>query len=429
MNFIVRPGLVLLVLTNLAAAADDWPRFRGPNGSGTSEARGLPMMWSAEKNIVWKTALPGHGASSPIVVGDRVFLTCFSGYGLDLENPGKEEDLVRHVVCLRRSDGSILWKRDVPAPQPEAGFEEFLRVHGYSSSTPTSDGRAVYVFFGKSGLLAYDLEGKELWRASAGSGFSSWGSAASPVLHENLLIVNASLERRMLIALERTSGKEVWRVTKVTSSWCTPVIATTDEGKPELVLYQHRKIAGFNPATGEELWHCDTDINESYAAPSPVVGQGKHRGLVFAYTNGAAALLAIRTGGRGNITKTHVKWRTPNVGSGITSPVLDGDYLYCIGNQGVASCVKAEDGSVLYRERLPGGASIYASPLVADGKVYVVSRENGAYVLAAGPEYRLLAHNRIAPDRSVFNASPVVHDGQLLLRSNRYLYCIGEMKP
>jgi hypothetical protein len=230
--------------------------------------------------------------------------------------------------------------------------------------------------------------------------------------------------------LDRSTGKEVWRVKNVNSSWCTPVIATTDDGKPELVLYQHRKIAGFNPSTGEELWHCETDLNESYAAPSPVAGKG----VVYAYTNGAAALLAIRLGGRGNITKTHVKWRTPGVGSGITSPVLYGDYLYCVANQGIVSCVRAADGSVAYKQRLPGGGtSLYASPLAADGKVYAVSREAGTFVLEANvpdakPEYRLLAHNRIASDGSVFNASAVAHGGQLLLRSNRYLYCVGAKK-
>jgi outer membrane protein assembly factor BamB len=418
-------AVVLALASTDTVAGGDWLRFRGPGGSATSDERNLPATWSAEENLAWKAALPGHGASSPIVVGDRIFLTCFSGYGTDPDKPGKDEDLVRHLVCLRRSDGTIVWKHDVAAAQPEAGFAEFLRVHGYSSSTPTSDGRAVYAFFGKSGVLAFDLEGKELWRADVGRGFSSWGSAASPVLHENLLIVNASLERRSLYGLDKATGKEVWRVKDVNSSWCTPVIATAEDGKPELVLYQHRKIAGFDPATGKELWHCETDLNESYAAPSPVAGKG----VVYAYTNGAAALLAIRPGGRGNITKTHVKWRTPGVGSGITSPVLYGDYVYCVANQGIVSCVKAADGSVVYRQRLPGGSAVlYASPLAADGKVYAVSREAGAFVVAAGPEYRLIAHNRIASDSSVFNASVVVHDGQLLLRSNRYLYCIGDKR-
>ena len=414
-------AVLLAVITSPdGSQAEDWARFRGPGGAATSDAKGLPVAWGGDgdraKNIVWSAPLPGHGASSPIVVGGRVFLTCYSGYGI-AEKQGREEDLTRHLLCFDVDDGKRIWQKDLPAALPEASYESFLRVHGYASHTPTSDGERLYVFLGKSGVYAFDLEGKELWHKRVGIGITNWGSGASPVLVGDLVVVNASLERRTMYAFDKKTGEPMWRIEKVNSSWSTPVLADAPGGKKELVFYIHRKVAGFDPTTGEELWMVDADEDSSYAAPSPVAADG----IVYAYVGGGE-LVAIRTGGRGNVSKSHVLWRAGGVASGITSPAIGGGLIYCQGNNGVFACVDAKTGEVVYKERLPRGAA-YSSPLVGDGKVYAVTREGGTCVIEAGRKFRLLARNHL--DDSIFNASPAVHKNRLLLRSNQSLYCIG----
>jgi outer membrane protein assembly factor BamB len=400
--------------------AEDWPRFRGPEGRGVSSDDNLPVTWSDAKNVAWKSELPGYGASSPIVVGDKVLLTCYRGYGLDPQAPGREEDLKRTLLCLRRDDGRLVWSRDVPAAQPEASYIDFLVLHGYASSTPVSDGQHVYACFGKSGVRCFDLEGNLLWQADVGSNAHYWGSAASPVVIDDLLIVNAAVEQQSLIALDKRTGKEIWRTGGLISSWSTPVVVETEDGQRELVLCVRGKIVAVDLKTGEQLWTCKT--NQSYAAPSPVT----HERTVYAFAGRPNRLLAIRPGGRGDVTDSHVIWTAEGVGSGITSPVVYGDFVYSIDDRGIAGCVELASGKAMYIKRLVAGATLYASPVAADGKVYAVSREQGTFVLKAGPEFELLAHNQFDSDGSAFNASLAVHAGQLLLRSNRFLYCLGK---
>jgi outer membrane protein assembly factor BamB len=412
--------LVLAANWQNSGLAEDWPRFRGPRGGGVSDATQLPMKWDGSENLVWKTALPGFGTSSPIVVGDKVYLTCYSGYGLDANHPGREEDLQRSLLCIDRRDGAILWSHDVPAIGPEASYIDFLVLHGYASSTPTAEGDRVYASFGKSGTRALDSTGKLLWQADLGSQEHYWGSAASPVVVDDLLIVNAAIESQSVVALNKQTGEEVWRAKGLISSWSTPVLVETTGGQQELVLCVRSKIVALDPRTGEQLWSCKT--NQSYAAPSPVA----HRGLIYAFAGRPNRLLAIRPGGRGDVTDTHVVWTADGVGSGITSPLVYDDYVYSIDDRGIAGCVEAATGKVVYTRRLDAvGAKLYASPVAADGKIYAVSREQGTFVLKAGPQFELLANNRFVSDASIFNASPAIHDGQLLLRSDRYLYCLG----
>jgi outer membrane protein assembly factor BamB len=396
----------------------DWPQFRGPGGLGVAPDKDLPTSWGPQNNVVWKTELPGPGSSSPIVVGDRIFLTCYTGYGTNAQAPGDLKDLKRILLCLDRP-GKVLWSRDVPTTGEDAPFKSYNALHGYASSTPVSDGKNVYVFFGTSGVRAYDLEGKELWHTSVGSGTNGWGTATSPVLFQDLVIVNASVESKSLVALNKHDGKVAWAAKGMSQSWNTPLLVNV-AGRQELVVSVSGRLLGFDPQTGGELWRC-AGITD-YVCPSVVAKEG----VVYAIGARANTALAVKAGGKGDVSQTHLLWKISK-GSNVSSPVFYEGHLYWASdNKGFFYCVQADKGTVVYEERLePRYERIYASPTVADGKFYLVSRIDGAYVLDAQPKFKILAHNKL-DDPSVFNASPVVHNGQLLLRSNRYLYCIGK---
>jgi outer membrane protein assembly factor BamB len=398
-----------------------WPQFRGPGGHGRSDAKGLPLTWSDEKNIVWKTALPGPGASSPIVQGHRIFLTCFTGYATSPGEPGDMNNLKRHVVCLNLADGKILWNTPVPAALPEQ--DRIREDHGYASSTPVTDGERVYAFFGKSGVFAFDLDGKQLWRAEVGSKLNGWGSATSPVLYRNLVLVNASIESESLVALDRATGREVWRAGGVKDSWHAPVLVNAPDGRTEVVTAIIKKVLAFDPENGQALWHCDTGINW-YMCPTPIAQDGLVYSIGGRNPNGG---LAIRAGGRGDVTGSHVVWKL-NKGSNVPSPILHEGHLYFAHeNLGIVYCVNAKSGEVVYEERLnPSPGQIYASPVLADGRLYFTGRGGRTIVIAAQPKFEQLADNSLEGNRGAFNASPAIAGRQLLLRSNRFLYSLGE---
>jgi outer membrane protein assembly factor BamB len=419
------------ILTAVLAMAADWPQFRGPGGLGVAPDKGLPLTWSDDSNVVWKTELPGPGSSSPIVVGNRVFLTCYSGYGLPGKHPGNRADLKRHLLCLDRKSGKVVWQRDVDAVQPEQDYDDQLRLHGYATSTPVSDGNKVYVFFGMTGVLAFDLDGKQLWQTSVGKGKHAYGSAASPILHKDLLIVNANIESKALVSLDKNTGKEIWRAPALWASWSTPMLVQVPKGGTEVIVSESKKVLGFDPDTGKELWHVNYNPSPPYVCASLTA----HEGVVYAF---ADTSVAVRTGGSGDVSGTHVLWRKASELS-LTSPVCLESYLYWLTGP-VIGCIKANDGKGGNRERLRPTVNLntdvarpddcYASPVVADGKIYCVSRGKGVFVLEANPKLRQLANNVFKPDTSAFNATPVVNDSQLLLRSDRYLYCIGtKAKP
>lgn len=415
--------LLLVVVSSLPATAADWPRFRGPNGSGVSDEEGLPVSWGTEQNIKWKAELPGRGTSSPIACGGRVFLTCYTGYGLDRADPGDPQNLERHLICLDPSSGQILWQRSVQAALPEDPARGFITDHGYASSTPATDGERVYVFFGKSGVLAFDFEGNQLWQADVGSGSAvmGWGSAASPIIYKDLVIVNASAESEAVIALDRRSGGEVWKAQAdgISGSWSTPVLVDIEGGRQELVVGVPYEVWALNPDTGKLVWYAEVPL-EQPICPSLVAGEG----IVYAVGGrGQTSAAAIRAGGKGDVTGTHLLW-TADLGSYVPSPVVHGGHLYWVSDRGQACCLKADSGEVVYRQRLADSGQLYASVVLADDKLYAVTRANGTFVLAAGPKFEQLAHNRLESDESSFNASPAVAGGNLLLRSDRFLYCI-----
>jgi outer membrane protein assembly factor BamB len=406
----------LLSVTSTAFA--DWPQFRGPGGLGVATDKNVPTAWSAKSNLAWKTALPGPGASSPIVIGDRVFVTCYSGYGLSKDEPGEQKNLKRHLVCVDRATGKPLWTRDVPAVTPEPDYRSYITLHGYASSTPVSDGKHVWVFFGKSGVFAFDLDGKQVWQTSVGDKTYYWGVGPSPVLYKDLLIINASTESGALIALDKKTGKEVWKTPGISESWSTPTLVKLPDGKTELVVSGSQKILGYDPDTGKELWHADSF--DWYVCPTITA----HDGVVYTLQNSTA--VAVRAGGRGDVTKSHTVWQK-RFGATVTSMVYHAGHVYWA-NAGKAFCLDAATGKEVYREALPKGGEFYAAPVLADGKIYYVSRNDGTYVVDANPKFKLVAHNTIDGDDSVFNGSPAVSASQLFFRSDRFLYCVGKAK-
>jgi hypothetical protein len=416
------PSWALLVIALSSAIAADWPQFRGPAGLGRAPEGDSPAAWTDAENVVWRTELPGPGASSAIVVGKRVFVTCYSGYGLP---GGKAEEadperLRRHLLCLDHETGKIAWTREVAAPLPEEQYRSYQALHGYASSTPASDGERVYVFFGKAGVLAFDLEGKELWRESVGDRTHGWGSGTSPVLYGEHVIVNASVESGSLVALKKKDGKVAWTATGMTSSWNTPLVVEVN-GRPETVVSVRGRLRAFHAATGEELWNCEGIPD--YVCPSVIAADG----IVYAIGARSNSSLAVRAGGKGDVTQSHVVWKLSR-GSNVSSPVYHEGHLYWASeSRGVVYCVDAKEGKVVYEERLqPSPDRIYASALVAGGKLYYVSRTEGTYVLEAKPAFKLLGRNAFAEDKSIFNATPAVSEGRLFLRSDRFLYCIGK---
>ena len=396
----------------------EWSRFRGPTGMGTSDAQGLPLTWSGTENVAWKTPLPGPGASSPIVFGDRIYLTCYSGFFVPDQPGGSQQDLRRHLIAMKRSDGEILWDQPLPAKLPE---EDQIRDHGFAANTPAADADRVYVFYGKTGVLAYDHDGKKLWQTDVGSKTHNWGTSASPVLYKDLVLINASVESESLVALDRKSGKEKWRSPGIREAWNTPVVVTAKSKRPEVVVAMQGKVLGFEPNTGKPLWSCNTDIGW-YMVPSVVAAEG----VVYCLggRSGIAAL-AVRAGGSGDVTESHRLW-TSQKGSNVSSPVYSDGYLYWMHEQrGVAYCAKAESGEVVYEQRLERAGQVYSSALLADGRVYYLTRDGRTFVLAAKPEFEQLAVNDLE-DRSTFNGSPAVDGSRLLIRSDKFLYCLGK---
>lgn len=462
-------GLALgLVAAQMAtvAAANDWPRFRGPNGSGVSqETTPTPETWSADKNLKWKVKLPGPGSSCPIIVGDKIFVTCWSGYGTDRGDRGKQDGLLRHLVCLDRKTGKTIWDKTVKPYLPEDDYGGMFAEHGYCTHTPVSDGERVYVFFGKTGALAFDLDGNQLWQTSLGhdSNSMNWGSSSSPILYKNLVIVTAAMESQKLYALDKATGKEVWKAEADAfgATWGTPVLVEVDADRTDIVIGVPDEIWGFNPDTGKLRWYCEALKTRSFC--SSVITDGK---VIYAMGDQGSGSIAIKAGGKDDITKTNVLW-TGRDNNRIGTPVLVDNKLYFVSNK-VATCVDAKTGTKIYQGRLGGGAAPiapddgggrrpggpggggpggggpggfggggrggrgggggqdYSSPVVADNKMYFVARNGDAHVIKLGDKFEQLATNRVTDEAEDFSASPAISDGAIYIRSSKHLYCIAE---
>jgi outer membrane protein assembly factor BamB len=418
----MRALLFLILATELHAA--DWPQFRGPTADGVTTDTNLPLTWSEKENLVWRTELPGPGSSSPIVSGDKVFLTSYSGYGIDVKEPGDMAKLKRHALCLDKKTGKILWNQEITTDLPNKPYTgTYITTHGYASSSAVTDGKCVFFFMANAGIHAFTVDGQKVWDVSVGEKAHDWGVGSSPILYGDLLIVNAALESNQLLALDRKTGKTVWSATGFPASWNTPTIVKVD-GHDELIVNSNGKLRAFDPKDGKELWFCKS-IAAAELCPSIVA----HDGIIFVIGHPGGQSQAVKAGGKGDVSATNILWQAQK-GSNVGSPVYMDDHLYFINDsRGVATCLDAKTGAVVYEQPLASRQKRdrwYSTPLLAGDKMYCVGRETGTYVIAAKPQFELIATNVIANDDSISNASPAVSDGQIFLRSNKYAYCFGK---
>lgn len=442
-------GLLVVGLVT-SAHADDWSRFRGPNGSGVStEKVATPDKWSPTSNLVWKAKLPGKGVSSPIVVGDKIFVTAYSGYGIDRGNPGNMDDLKRHLVCLDKKSGKEIWSKTIDPVLPEEPYSGMgVPAHGYASHTPVSDGKHVFAFFGRTGVIAFDLAGKKLWSKSVGKGDSPrrWGSASSPILYKDLVIVPATSESSSLFALKKENGEIAWKqeADGFYQSWSTPVLAKIDDDRTDLVIGVPYELWGINPLNGKLKWYAEVIESDSFY--SSIV---ENEGVIYAVEGrrGGGGNVAIKAGGKGDIKKNTL-WSGSDTG-GFGSPVVVGGKVFHVAG-GIVKCLDAKTGKSVYRARLEGGGSSgggargsgggrrgrgggggaeYASPVSADGKVYFVNSTGQTFVFKAdAEEFTQIAVNKVTEDREVFSATPAISGGMIFIRSDKHLYCVGTKK-
>jgi outer membrane protein assembly factor BamB len=437
----MRRAILCLSLFFFAAPsfADDWPGWRGPKLDGHSAEKNLPIRWSDQENIAWTTPLPGVGHSSPIVVKDRVFVTtCLL------------EKETRVLLCLDRASGKVLWQRDVV----HAPLEPKHKLNSHASGTPISDGAHVWVSFlrlrprtsadnyprkpRETGYLekkkefehlvsemvvaCYDFAGEQIWLKSPGQFYSTHGFCTSPILYKDTVILNGDQDAEAyIVALDKKSGAEKWRTdrNKRIRSYCAPLIVEAG-GKTQMVVTGAETVMGYNPENGKQLWVIDGPTEQFVASP---VFNGEFLFITAGYPE--YHNMAIRPDGLGNVTKTHVAWHekktTPNKAAYVPSPIAYDRWFYVISDVGALNCFDAKTGKRLWIEQL--GRHHSASPVCADGRLYLPSDEGVTYVVKAGPTFELIAENAI--DDECYS-SPAIANGQLFLRGNRALYCIGK---
>jgi len=395
----------LFFLTAPGSKAENWPCWRGPRGDGSSLETSVPVRWSDTDNVLWKTAISGKGHSSPIVWGDRIFLTTA------IKETGR-----RLLLCLDTKTGRILWQQEVLVAPPE----RIHRFNSYASSTPATDGKAVYVSFldvDKMFVAAYDFQGRRLWQARPGVFASVHGYCSSPVLWKNSIIVNGDHDGPAYIAaLDRDNGKTIWKIPRPnrTRSYCAPIIRTID-GRNQLILSGSKCVASYDPDTGDQHWIIDGPTEQFVAS---LVYNGE---LLF-MTAGFPDLYmqAIRPNGRGNVTKTHVVWQKDTYCSYVPSPIAIEPFFIVVDDKGTLSCFEAKSGDQKWRQRLGGRHS--ASLVSANGLVYVLSDKGKMTVIRPGAEYEMVARNEIGEDT---NASPAISNGRIYLRGDKHLFCIS----
>lgn len=426
-------AVLLLATVATTLPAEDWIRFRGPGGSGVApETESIPERWSPDANLAWKTTLPGPGVSSPIVVAGKVFVTCYSGYGLDQESPGDIANLMRHVVCADLKTGKLLWQKDIPAALPEDPYSGVgVTAHGYASHTPVSDGKHVYAFLGKSGVHVFDLDGNPVWQADVGmeSDPTKWGSSSSPVIHDETLIVTASAESQSIIGFDKTTGKEVWRseAKGLDGMWGTPALVQVSDDRTDLVMCVAKELWGLDPDSGKMRWYASaTDAEQAY---SSVITDADR---VFAFTGRGGGSVAVQAGGSGDISASNTVW-TGSENASFGSPVRHDSKLYVIA-QGVVTIVDALTGDKIDQIRLRGsertggrfGSLDYASPIVVGDRMMYLNGSGQMFVFDLADGAKQIAINRVTAEKESFGGSPAVSEGRLILRSERYLYCVTD---
>jgi outer membrane protein assembly factor BamB len=435
----ILPVLVLAVFAGSSLAGEnDWPQFRGPQ-SGVARGTGFPNSWDANTNVVWKTELEGRGWSSPIVWGDKVFVTAVVSEGKSkLPRKGLYiEDVIGKVpagvhrwkvICLDWQTGKVLWERTAHQGKPPGAIHV---KNSYATETPVTDGKRVYAYFGNVGLFCYDLAGTPLWSRKWASYKTrmGWGPAASPVLHKGrVYIVNDNDEKSFLVAVDGRTGDEVWRVSRdEKSNWATPFV-WENEKRTEIVTPGTGKVRSYS-LDGRLLW--ELGGMSVITIPTPSAQDGMlyvSSGYVMDFKH--RPVFAVRPGARGDITlksgetkNTSIAWCQKMAGPYNPSPVVYGNYVYVLYDLGLLACYDARTGKKVYKkQRLPGNPKCTASPLAADGKIYCLSEDGDTYVVQAGSEFKVLGRNRLD---DMCLATPAAVRGSLVIRTATKLYRIG----
>lgn len=418
--------------TTLQPPSHNWPRWRGPHEDGHTADTKLPVKWT-DADLAWKTTLPGDGQSTPIIWDDRIFLT-------SALNGGKE----RLVLCVDRKSGKLLWQQTawkMEAPEP------IHKMNSWASATCVTDGEIVAAFFGRGGgLHVYTVDGKHLWSKDLGHFESPWGVSACPILVDDMIVQNCDADLDGYItALDKRTGKEIWKTARLSQfdpktklkrdtdgdaapttggqisnrGWSTPIV-TTLGGRREIVVNGHEGVRAYDPATGKELWFCQSFNGRGEPTVTPA-------GDLLCVVNGLSGdFYAIKPGGSGDVTKTHMAWHTPRKGGRDTpSPIVVGKFVIVTDMKGVFTCYDAKDGHEYWKERVGGNFS--GSPIAANGLVYFVDEAGRTVVIQPDEAYKLVADNTLtSADDEIFRASPTPCDGQIFIRSTKVLYCVGK---
>jgi len=433
--------IAVLMLLVKGALAENWPQWRGPQGNGISTEKGLPAQWTKDQ-IAWKAALQGQGVSSPVVWGDRIFVTSQAGRGVLREGNhptlarGEEAKAERPlgaagaatdpsgkiyflVEAFRRSDGHRLWEYRLPA---EGELQSVHQKHNLASPSAATDGSRVYAWFGTGQLVALDMDGKAHWQRNLGKEYSpftiGWGHGSSPTIYRDLLILLCYHNpASYLLAVDKHTGKDKWKVDrgKELLSYSTPTVISGPQGD-ELIVNSSQRIDAYNPDSGEHLWYTGGDNRFPIPVPS------YYDGILYTsrgYRSGP--YMAIRPGGRGDISQSHVQWVVPTGAPYVSSLVYYDGLIYMANDAGIATCADAKTGEKVWQERIGGIYS--ASPVAADGKIYLISETGEVVVLQAGREPRILARN---PFEGRGLASPAFSNGQIFIRTDDQLICVGK---
>jgi outer membrane protein assembly factor BamB len=382
-----------------------WSRWRGPSGQGLATGTTYPDTWSATQNVQWRVPVPGRGNSSPIVWRDRIIITTAYDGGRRLS-----------VLAFRRSDGARLWE----AFAPDARSRSTHPKNGYASATPTTDGERIYASFGSRGLLAVDLNGAVVWHQDLGPMDAYHGTAGSPLLYrDRIILYQDQFSGAFIAAFESRTGRQIWRTPRDASAgWGTPIAIQAGD-HDEIIVNSQNRVHAYDPDSGRELWRCSGSSYE--VIPTPVVGHG----LVFCSSGRAGPTLAIRPGGRGDVTRTHLVWSSPRGSPFVPSPILYGEHLYMVNDMAsIATCIDATSGTTLWQGRL-GVAQregFSASPVAVDGKIFFTNDDGDTFVLRAGTTFELLHINRFGENTL---ASPALVDGRWYFRTERSLIAIA----
>lgn len=418
--------LIALILTGvsagmLAARAENWPNWRGPSSNLVSGEKNLPVKWSHTENVTWKLAMPDRSGSTPIIWGNTIFINVAEGTTTSGE---------LSIWALDRTKGDVLWKRSM------GKGDERRRKQNMSSPSPITDGRTVWVMTGTGILKAFDFKGTELWTRDIQKDYGRFGLnhgyASTPLLYQNTLFVPVlhgmkTDDPSYLLRIDAKTGKTLWRIERPTpaivespDSYITPSLLR-EGGKDQIILSGGDCITGHDPATGKELWRAyglnPQNIQFNRIVNSPVIGNG----MVFAGSRGNP-YIAVRTGGSGDVSKSHLAWTTPN-GPDVATPVHDGKHIYLVRENGALFVHDMKSGEVVYGPQRLKPGTYSASPVLADGKIYVTNEDGVTVVFKAGPKFELLAENQV---EGYCLSTVAISDGQLFVRTDKYLYCIGQ---